>query len=71
MFLGYMESLSNHARSTCVGSNPVVGTTNHKPTANSAVHGDGLVSHFTCDVNKFDSSPILISDLNPDLEPDP
>ena len=31
-------SLSNHVRSPCVGSNPVVGTTNHKPTVNSAVH---------------------------------
>ena len=31
-------SASNHARSTRVGSNPVVGTTNHKPTVNSAVH---------------------------------
>ena len=32
------RSVSNHARSTRVGSNPVVGTTNHKPTVNSAVH---------------------------------
>ena len=31
-------SCSNHARSTRVGSNPVVGATDHKPTANSAVH---------------------------------
>ena len=31
-------SVSNHARCTRVGSNPFVGTTNHKPTANSAVH---------------------------------
>ena len=30
--------VSNHARSTRVGSNPVVGTTNHNPTVNSAVH---------------------------------
>ena len=30
--------VSNHARSTRVGSNPVVGTTNHKPTVNSAVY---------------------------------
>ena len=33
-----MRSVSNHARSTRVGSNPVVGTTNHKPTVNSTVH---------------------------------
>ena len=32
------RSVSNLVRSTCVGSNPVVGTTNHKPTANSAAH---------------------------------
>ena len=32
------RSVSNHARSTRVGSNPVIGTTNHKPTVNSAVH---------------------------------
>ena len=32
------RSVSNHARSTCVGSNPVVGATNHKPTVNSGVH---------------------------------
>ena len=32
------RSVSNHARSTRVGSNPVVGTINHKPTVNSAVH---------------------------------
>ena len=25
-------------KSTLVGSNPVVGTTNHKPTINSAIH---------------------------------
>ena len=31
-------SVSNLVRSTRVGSNPVVGTTDHKPTANSAVH---------------------------------
>ena len=30
--------VSNLARSTSMGSNPVVGITNHKPTANSAVH---------------------------------
>lgn len=42
-----------------------------KVTGRGRIGGDGLVSHFTCDVNKFDSSPILISDLNPDLEPDP
>ena len=29
------RSVSNHAGSTRVGSNPVVGTTSHKPTANS------------------------------------
>ena len=32
------RSASNHARSTRVGSNPVVGTIYHKPTVNSAVH---------------------------------
>ena len=32
------RSVSNHARSIRVGSNPVVGTANHKPTVNSAVH---------------------------------
>ena len=32
------RSVSNHAKSTRVGPNPVVGTTNHKPTVNSAVH---------------------------------
>ena len=32
------RSVSNHARFARVGSNPVVGTTNHNPTANSAVH---------------------------------
>ena len=32
------RSVSNHARSTRVGSNPVVGTINHKPIDNSAVH---------------------------------
>ena len=32
------RSVWNHARSTRVGSNPVVGITNHKPTANSGVH---------------------------------
>ena len=32
------RGVSNHVRSTRVGSNPVVGTTNHKPTVNSAVH---------------------------------
>ena len=32
------RSVSNHARSTRVGSNPVVGTTTHKPKVNSAVH---------------------------------
>ena len=31
-------SVSNHAKSTHVGLNPVVGTTNHKLTVNSAVH---------------------------------
>ena len=31
-------SVSKHARSTRVGSNPFFGTTNHKPTVNSAVH---------------------------------
>ena len=30
--------VSNHARSTRVGSNPVVGATNHNPPVNSAVH---------------------------------
>ena len=30
--------VSNHTKSTSVGSNPVVGTTNHKPTVNSAVN---------------------------------
>ena len=30
--------VSNHARSTRVGSNPVVGTISHKLTVNSAVH---------------------------------
>ena len=28
----------NHARSTCVGSNPAVRAINHKPSVNSAVH---------------------------------
>ena len=28
----------NHARSTRPGSNPILGTTSHKPTVNSAVH---------------------------------
>ena len=32
------RSVSNLVRSTRVGSNPVVGTTNHKPTVNSAVY---------------------------------
>ena len=32
------RSVSNHVRSTRMGSNPVVGTTNHKPTVNSVVH---------------------------------
>ena len=32
------RSVSNHTKSTRVGSNPVVGTTNYKPTVNSAVH---------------------------------
>ena len=32
------HSVSNIVRSTRVGSNPVVGTTNHKPTVNSVVH---------------------------------
>ena len=32
------RSVANHARSTRVGSNPFFGTTNHKPTVNSAVH---------------------------------
>ena len=32
------RSVSNHARFSRVGSNPVIGTTNDKPTANSAVH---------------------------------
>ena len=33
-----MRSALNLVRSTRVGSNPVVGTTNHKPTVNSAVY---------------------------------
>ena len=32
------RSVANHARSTRVGSNPVVGATSQKPTFNSAVH---------------------------------
>ena len=32
------RSVSNLVRSTCVGSNPIVGITNHKQTVNSAVH---------------------------------
>ena len=32
------HSVSNHARSTRVGSNPVVGSTSHKPTVNSTAH---------------------------------
>ena len=32
------RSVSDHTRSTRVGSNPVVRTTNRKPTVNSAVH---------------------------------
>ena len=37
---GFESSHRNHnlVRSTRAGSNPVIGTTNHKPTANSAVH---------------------------------
>ena len=31
------RSVSNQVRSTRVGSNPVVGATNHKPTVNSAI----------------------------------
>ena len=31
------RSVSNHARFTRVGSNPVVGITNHKPKVHSAV----------------------------------
>ena len=30
-------SISNHVRSTRVGSNPVVGATNHKPTVNTLI----------------------------------
>ena len=30
------HSISNLVRSTCVGSNPVIGITNHRPTANTA-----------------------------------
>ena len=32
------RSVANLVGSTRMGSNPIVGTTNHKPTANSAVH---------------------------------
>ena len=32
------RSVSNLVGSACVGSNPIVGATNHKPTAYSAVH---------------------------------
>ena len=32
------HSVSNHARSTRVGSNAVVRAPNHKPTVKSAVH---------------------------------
>ena len=34
----FRRSVSKLVRSNRLGSNPVVGTTNHKPTANSAVH---------------------------------
>ena len=34
----FRRSVSNLLRSTRVGSNLVVGTTNRKPTSNSAVH---------------------------------
>ena len=37
------RSVSNHTRSTRVGSNPVVGATGHKPTVNSAVHPSEVV----------------------------
>ena len=41
-YVGVVEwlrrSVSHHASSTRVGSNPVVGTTNPKPTVNSALH---------------------------------
>ena len=32
------RNVSNNAQSTRVGSNPLIGTTNHKPTVNSAGH---------------------------------
>ena len=32
------RSVSNHVSSARVGSKPVVGTTDYKPTVNSAVH---------------------------------
>ena len=33
-----VSNLSMYARSTRVGSNPVIGTTERKPTVNSTVH---------------------------------
>ena len=33
-----IRTVSNLGRSTRVGSSPVVGTMNHKPTSNSALH---------------------------------
>ena len=32
------RSLAKHVGFSVLGSNPVVGATNHKPTANQAVH---------------------------------
>ena len=32
------RSVSNLVKSTRMGSNPIVGTTNHKPISSSAVH---------------------------------
>ena len=39
--------VSNHATSTRVGSNPVVGTTNDKPTVNSAVYPSRSVNEYS------------------------
>ena len=38
------RSVSKHARYTRVGSSPVIGTTNHKLTVNSAVHPPEVVN---------------------------
>ena len=46
------RSVSNHATSTRVGLNPLVGIINHKPTANSGAHpseaGERVDSQLMC-----------------------